>query len=195
MQDEQRERGIVEPNLTNGPVSISFGAADQPMPPANRGLVDADLDGLATEIMNEARMSLMMAFRFLDTALWRMPYKMAACPMPLATNGKELFVAAVPTLVRFEQGMNEVVRDYLHTILHCVFRHPFDTDHLNIPAWSLACDIVVEAIALEMTERRFDCEYDDERRDELKLIEKKVGSLSPVKLYRVFASAEINAEP
>ena len=150
------------------------------------------INALALEVAGQARMKLMMAFRFLDTALWKMPSVIGWHPLSLATDGRQLLVSPLYTLSRFEEGMNEVVRDYLHLLLHCVFRHPLDEDHINVSAWSLACDIVVEAIALDMTENRFICENDQQRREELAAIEKDLGRISPAKLYRIFADAEVN---
>ena len=86
--------------------------------------------------------------------------------------------------------MNEITRDYLHLLLHCVFRHPLDEEHINAAAWSLACDVVVESIALEMTEQRCVCANDAQRREEIAAIQRDLGHLSPAKLYRIFADAE-----
>lgn len=147
---------------------------------------------LALEVVAEARMKLMMAFRFLNTALWKMPTTIAWHTLPIATNGKEMFVSPLCVLARFEESMNQVVRDYLHLLLHCIFRHPFDTEHINVEAWSLACDIAVEAIALEMVEERFFCENDTKRREEIAALQASVGSLSPAKLYRIFADAQVS---
>ena len=147
---------------------------------------------LALEVMAEARMKLMMAFRFLNTALWKMPTTIAWHTLPIATNGKEMFVSPLCVLARFEESMNQVVRDYLHLLLHCIFRHPFDTEHINVEAWSLACDIAVEAIALEMVEERFFCENDTKRREEIATLQASVGSLDPAKLYRIFADAQVS---
>ncbi|MBR3136309.1 MAG: hypothetical protein IKG32_04745 [Clostridia bacterium] len=36
------------------------------------------------------------------------------------------------------------VRDYLHAVLHCVYRHMFVHSLVDQAAWDLACDIAVE---------------------------------------------------
>ena len=152
---------------------------------------EQQINSLALDIVAEARVKLMMAFRFLNTALWKMPETIAWHSFALATNGKELFVSPLCVFGRFEEGMNQVVRDYLHVLLHCIFRHPFDTEHINVEAWSLACDIAVEAIALEMTENRFYCENNKEQQEALAALQAKLGTLDPAKLYRVFADAQV----
>ena len=151
---------------------------------------DDVINALALDVVGEARMKLMMAFRFLNTALWKMPTVVSSHPMALATDGKQLVVSPLYTIARFQEGMNEITRDYLHLLLHCVFRHPLDEEHINAAAWSLACDVVVESIALEMTEQRCVCANDTQRREAIAAIQKDLGHLSPAKLYRIFADAE-----
>ena len=151
---------------------------------------DDVINALALDVVGEARMKLMMAFRFLNTALWKMPTVVSSHPMALATDGKQLVVSPLYTIARFQEGMNEITRDYLHLLLHCVFRHPLDEEHINAAAWSLACDVVVESVALEMTEQRCVCANDAQRREEIAAIQKDLGHLSPAKLYRIFADAE-----
>ena len=150
------------------------------------------INGLAMDVLNEARTMLMMSYRFMDTALWKMPVVLDPHPLPFDTNGRSLYMSPLFVLARFDEGRNEVVRDYLHVLLHCVFRHPMDEEHLNTSAWSLACDLIVESIALEMAEGRFDCADDARRREELEFIKERIGRMTPTKLYRVFAGAELN---
>ena len=175
----------------------AFAGASRPGQPAgkNRSAHDGPtyddvINALALDVVGEARMKLMMAFRFLNTALWKMPTVVSSHPMALATDGKQLVVSPLYTIARFQEGMNEITRDYLHLLLHCVFRHPLDEEHINAAAWSLACDVVVESIALEMTEQRCVCANDAQRREAIAAIQKDLGHLSPAKLYRIFADAE-----
>lgn len=145
-----------------------------------------DLVVLGKEVLDECRASLMMAFRFLDVALWRLPYEAFSGPLPLATDGALLAFDPLLVLVRYRTSSDEVVRDYLHTLLHCVFRHPFDVDHPREEAWSLACDVVVESVAVDMGAQRFPSDRDEERREMAAVLKAQVGTLTPFKLYRVF---------
>lgn len=101
---------------------------------------------LATDIIEECRVQLMLKFRFLDLALWRMELVPvhAHSRYPLSTDGKNIYFEPYSVLGRFEESFDETVRDYLHLVLHCIFRHPYNRDHLrNREAWSLACDVIV----------------------------------------------------
>lgn len=143
---------------------------------------------LATEALNEARVALMMEFRFLDTSLWHMPWKACDCPMALSTDGKTLFYNPIRVITTYAQNQNELVRDLLHLILHCILHHPFDTSHPEREAWSIACDITAESIALQMCDTRFSCEYDDQKRAFVNELTEQVGLLTPIKIYQSLLS-------
>ena len=90
---------------------------------ANNELVKVDFEALAREVLNESRVSLMMQFRFLDAALWRMEYQSVEMESPLATDGRRIALCPGLVLARFQEDPIELTRDYLHLILHCIFRH------------------------------------------------------------------------
>ena len=147
---------------------------------------------LACDVIEECRVQLMLKFRFLNVALWRMPLEPLSAQMryPLSTDGSTLYFSPERVLSRFTESFEEAVRDYLHLVLHCVFCHPFDTRHTNAEAWDLACDVTVERAAMDMCAGRFASEVDAERRrvlDELALLEG--DEASPAKLYRLFDAA------
>lgn len=161
---------------------------------ANNEVTRIDFDALASDVLNESRVALMMQFRFLDVALWHMEYRPAPIDAPLGTDGKEIVMNSSAVLARFQDNSTEIIRDYLHLILHCIFRHPFDKDHLSVSAWSLASDIIVESVAMEMCDTRFKSPDDLAREQELQHLENLLGKpLSPIKLYKCFAQAEAGA--
>ncbi|MCR5846102.1 MAG: VWA-like domain-containing protein [bacterium] len=149
---------------------------------------------IAVEVLEECRDSLMMAFRFLDVALWKMPYGAMSSPFPLGTNGKVMLFTPRLVLTQFIDFPKELVRDYLHTQLHCIFRHPFDTEHDDSAAWSLTCDIVVEAIAIEMAGKRFPSEIDPQRLEAIDRLTTILGKFTPARLYRAFVLVNKDVE-
>ena len=161
---------------------------------ANNELVKVDFEALAREVLNESRVSLMMQFRFLDAALWRMEYQSVEMESPLATDGRKIAMCPGLVLARFQEDPIELTRDYLHLILHCIFRHPFDREHLSVAAFSLASDIIVESVAMEMCDKRFVSVFDEQRKQVLDQLEQMLGApLTPMKLYRAFAQADAGA--
>lgn len=142
-------------------------------------------DRLGADIIDECRVQLMLKFRFLDLALWRMslePLRVHAS-YPLATDGRRVAYDPPRVIARFRESFEESVRDYLHLVMHCIFRHPFDENHDNREAWSLTCDIIVENAVMDMCGGRFESEDDVRRREVISEIRMLVGKLLPNKVY------------
>ena len=98
---------------------------------------------LAREVLKLSRNTLLVHLRFLDMALSRLR-PVATDLAELATDGQ--FLAYDPGFVlrRYKQAKELPVRDYLHVVLHCVFRHMYIHSLLDQPCWDLACDVAVE---------------------------------------------------
>ena len=148
-----------------------------------------ELAELAFEVIDECRTELMMAFRYLNTALWRMPFRPDATIERLGTDGTSIAFSPEAVAERFVLDPNETVRDLLHLVLHCVFRHPFDISQRTEDAWEIACDAVVEGVALEIAGDRWPCARDAEQREALEGITRLSGSLSPILMYRALEAA------
>ena len=154
------------------------------------------MEALAERVLAECRVTLMMSFRFLDRALWKMPFcsmrlindqsKTIVGPKTaLATDGHVLYYNAKAVIGAFRINPDLVIRAYLHALLHCIFRHPFRTVRASVEFWSLACDMCVEAIALEMCNGRFALEGDELVEGLVQRAASICGGLTPAKLYRV----------
>ena len=144
---------------------------------------------IATEIVEEARVQLMMKFRFLDVAVWKMDLRpvMAQGRNALATDGSHVYFEPYTVIGRFDAAFDEVVRDYLHVVMHCLFRHPYDSTRSRTEAWWLACDVLAESAAMELCGARFASSLDDERRAALEELKALCGGkLSPGNLYGLF---------
>lgn len=142
-------------------------------------------DRLGADIIDECRVQLMLKFRFLDLALWRMGLESLRvhAAYPLATDGRRVAYDPPRVIARFRESFEESVRDYLHLVMHCIFRHPFDENHDNREAWSLTCDIIVENAVMDMCGGRFESEDDVRRREVISEIRMLVGKLLPNKVY------------
>ena len=143
---------------------------------------------IALEILGECRVQLMMKFRFLDIALWKMEMRPVANQgrYALGTDGSYVYFEPFTVVGRFTVGFDELVRDYLHLVMHCLFRHPFDTAHGNARAWWLACDVIAENAAMDLCGTRFASPLDGKRREALdELVQLCGGRLTPGNLYGV----------
>lgn len=144
-----------------------------------------DEDRLAEDIIEECRVQLMLKFRFLDRALWRMDLvpQRTGMTYPIATDGKVIYYDPQRVIARFRQSFDESVRDYLHMVMHCIFRHPYDRSHKCEEAWSLACDMVVESVTMDLCGARFPSEDDDARKGAIDEVTLAAGSFLPNKVY------------
>ncbi len=142
-------------------------------------------DRLGGDIVDECRVQLMLKFRFLDRALWRMdlsPLRVGAC-YPLATDARRVFYDPPRVIARFRESFEESVRDCLHLVMHCIFRHPYDKEHDNREAWELTCDIIVESAVMDLCGDRFASADDAARRQAMSEMRMIVGRLLPNKVY------------
>ena len=77
---------------------------------------------LAEEVLRLSRNTLLVNLRFMDAAL----HQLQLLPMDgidFATEGNWLLYAPTHVLRCYKNAREIPVRDYLHVILHCVFRH------------------------------------------------------------------------
>ncbi len=140
---------------------------------------------LAADILEECRVQLMLKFRFLDLALWRMQMEPvgASGAYPIATNGHVVAFEAPRVVARFNGSFDEVIRDHLHMVLHCIFRHPYHAGRADREAWSLACDIIVESVAMDLCAGRFPSEDDAARLEALSTVRLLAGDMLPSSVY------------
>ena len=149
---------------------------------------------LAERALADCRTSLMMAYRFMDIALWKMPFYATQSSQTLLTDGKVIAYDPLAVLQRYRDSSTELVRDLLHSIIHCVFRQPFDRSHPNQRIWMISCDVVCEAIAMEMASKRFPSPLDEERQDAIRFIRRSTSTITPNKLYAVLVEAYEDAD-
>ena len=145
----------------------------------------------AQAIMEKTRLALLTTLPFMGPALFVMPFSM----MPLgrgcvATDGQRIGYDALKTARTFRDDPNELLRAYLHLVLHCVYRHPFDSRHPRRAWWDVACDVAVGATALELVGRRFPCKDDEARVDALTQLKSYCPVVTAPKVYRAIAAAQ-----
>ena len=132
-----------------------------------------DLKDICLEILAHSRNELYLALPFLDRALAGLRPFPDPAVRPSGTDGEILFFHPRGIAGLFRTGERSLNRTYLHTLLHCLFGHPFypfpesrpkaasedaaifppDVESLpeakDDPAlmlWHLSCDITAESI-------------------------------------------------
>ena len=107
------------------------------------------LNKLAEDVLNLARNTLSVNFRFMDIALGQFEY--ASQPdMDIATDGAFLYYDPYFVLRGYKEEKDAVTRNYMHLVLHCIYRHMFVNQNIDQDYWDLACDMAVENTINEM---------------------------------------------
>lgn len=105
------------------------------------------VEKIAREVINLARNKLLVNMRFLDMALSRL--KVSSNPDATScssVDGKVYIYDPKHILTSYRVEENLPTRNFLHSVLHCVFRHMFVSPSINRDYWDLACDIAVESV-------------------------------------------------
>lgn len=100
---------------------------------------------MARRAMELTRSELYLQMRYMNAALGALALQPDPDPgRGLATDGASLVYGADWVLRIYRANRPYLARAYLHSLLHCVFRHPWLRDRRNQALWGLACDIAVE---------------------------------------------------
>ena len=148
---------------------------------------------LAQEVITHTRNTLIVRLRFMDAALGQL-VPTPSLDVPLATDGDLLFYDPIHVLKLYRRSQEETARDYLHVVMHCVFRHFFVSPMLRRDLWDLACDIAAEA-AIDDLELAI---TDAPRRAKQQAVKSSLlhatGALTAEKLYRHYLDVDPSPE-
>lgn len=147
---------------------------------------------LAREVLLLSRNTLLVNLRFLDAALNEFELESGPLEMPdgsyavipIGTDGKKLYYEPRQVLQRYYAEKERVARDYLHLVMHCVFRHMYVHSLIDQPLWDLACDIAAEEVINGLC---LPCVTSGRQREQQKTIEdlrKEIKQITAEKVYR-----------
>ena len=145
---------------------------------------------IAGEMIRLAHDGLLINMRFLDVALSRMKVGCREGTGAHLYDGEQLYYDPVRLLRQYKREPGFAARLYLHTLLHCIFFHSFETDKLNREYWDMATDIAVENTILDMNLHLTKLSTDEVLRGRMERLRKQAGGLTAEKLYRHFRIEE-----
>ncbi|MCD8325394.1 MAG: VWA-like domain-containing protein [Lachnospiraceae bacterium] len=140
----------------------------------------------AAQVMNLARDSIMVRFRFFDSAIARIRVEWNEAAAGAGLHGGRLVINPVWLLKRYMEEPGIAARLYLHCLLHLVFLHQFQYEKLQSRYWDLACDIAVENIILEMHFPSAELREDSDKRERLRVLSQRIPVLTADRIYREF---------
>lgn len=144
---------------------------------------NADYEKIAEEVLALGCRQLLMKYRFLEHALYRL-IPQSSTRIRVGTDGKYFYYHPNWILQEFAsmQNENKVALTYMHTILHCVFLHPYLTEkqitYTEPWIWNIAADICVENILNEL-----ELESDAKKKSLLHQLHGEVDVFTVWKLY------------
>lgn len=139
---------------------------------------------LAREVLLLSRNTLLVNLRFLDAALSQ--FVLTPAVLSFATDGQRLYYDPRHVLLRYKEEKEQSVRDYLHLVMHCVFRHMYIHTLVDQPLWDLSCDIAVEEVINGLFLPSTAAKRQEQQAAELERLRNEVKPLTAEKLYRYF---------
>lgn len=138
---------------------------------------------LSYDILNLSRSTLLVHLRFLDMAL--SVFKLEPTnKISFGTDGEYLYFNPMHVLMRYKDEREAIVRDYLHAVMHCVFRHMYVAPFVNKDLWNLSCDIAVENIITELDLRDVAAQRQTEQQQAVRKLRDAVNYMTAEKIYR-----------
>lgn len=140
---------------------------------------------LARRALEACRNQLFFENRFLEQALFRLKWEEGGA-VYFGSDGGCLYYSADYILKRYMQEPKQLMMDYLHTVMHCLYQHPFFVPQEQREYWDVAADIAVECILEEMSAEDiplFDTPQGQARQNTIKRIQDKINAMSAQKIF------------
>ena len=137
---------------------------------------------LARDVLILSRNTLLVNLRFLDAALSQFEF-FPIEESTMLTDGKHILYNPRHILECYKTAKEIPVRDYLHIVMHCVFRHMYMDPKLNRPYWDLACDIAVENMITELGLKAVTTARERQQTQYIAAIRKELKHVTAEKIY------------
>ena len=146
--------------------------------------IDEKINALAAKIFDTSRNVVFLNLRFLTksvTMLAPVLYNGS-----FFTDGKRLYYDPKYIIKRYKKAERLPVHDFLHIILHCVFRHWYLGAGVDKKRWDAACDIAVESLIMDMDGEFFSNENISEKKAVIYKLSSLMRPLTAERLYSYF---------
>jgi predicted metal-dependent peptidase len=149
------------------------------------------VEKIASDIMVFSRNMLLVNLRFLDVAVSQLEYQLVYDIPSLAVDGRCLLLNPWHVVERYSEQKENVLRDYLHMIFHCLFHHPFINKLLHQGCWDLACDIAAENALNDLGLNVVTNARQAQGERLITQLKDKLSLLTAEKLYRYFLDQDL----
>ncbi|MDO5444974.1 MAG: VWA-like domain-containing protein [Eubacteriales bacterium] len=108
---------------------------------------EPDFALIGLEILSDCRNRLYMSMPYLDQALFALsPQPGDGITVSFATDGEKIYYNGMHLSDMYLRSPSNVNRLFLHTLLHCMFRHLGKKRGHDGELWDAACDAAVESV-------------------------------------------------
>ncbi|MDD6186588.1 MAG: VWA-like domain-containing protein [Oscillospiraceae bacterium] len=154
---------------------------------------------LGQKVMNAARNTIIIKFRFLDIAVNQLKvtpymdiYDALGNEKTMSMDGMNIWYNERYVLKKYKEDKNYLNRAVLHMLLHGIFKH-FLIGKTVIPEfWDIASDVAVESVIEEFNERCLDLGDSPERAHLIDSIINDTGMLVAEKIYNALKEGKID---
>ena len=141
------------------------------------------LNSLGLRILNQAKIELSLSMRYLSRALDKLSFRMDFNTRRIGTEGEIIHFHPEFVFQLYVESPQKLYRLYMHSLLHCLFRHMFKTEDKDTELWNLATDIHVEYVLDSMDIELLSRPAYPFRENYFQKLEKEVKSLSAERIY------------
>ena len=147
---------------------------------------------LAAGVMQISVAALLLNMRFLARAVNRLPYYSSG--KGFTCDGLKLSYESELVLKRYKKSERLPVHDYLHMLLHCIFRHWKVGAAVDEKAWNAACDIASEAVIFRCAPEFRDTDNENAKQKISHDMDLRFKPLTAEKIYSYFMKNDISRE-
>ena len=157
-----------------------------------RPTAQGSLNGLGSRILNQSRYELSLSMRHLARALDRLPYEMDFNTQRMGTEGERIHFHPEFIFQLFMESPQKLNRLYMHSLLHCLFRHMFKNEDKKEELWNMACDIHVEYVLDSLDVDLLKRPAGEYRENTFQRLEEKIKTLSAERIYQYLEEADLD---
>lgn len=153
-----------------------------------------EIQDLSAEILDFSRTSLFLNLRYLESAFLHLHQDPDLTSAAMSTEGYFLHYSPAMICRIYAEEPSAVTRDYLHVILHCVYRHFYVGPKVPKALWNLAADIQVEHEISELNLTAVKAERETEQAWLIADLKQKLPSLTAEHILRHFLEQHLSEE-
>ena len=157
-----------------------------------RPTAQGSLNDLGSRILNQSRYELSLSMRHLARALDRLPYEMDFNTQRVGTEGERIHFHPEFIFQLFMESPQKLNRLYMHSLLHCLFRHMFKNEDKKEELWNMACDIHVEYVLDSLDVDLLKRPAGEYRENTFQSLEEKIKTLSAERIYQYLEEADLD---